>query len=110
MDRCWADLQRDLLASKHGDSTRVGELHQACLLLPAVPAAPVTAPPCLCLSGLSTCMDTLGGDGRHRPVQKAKMEVWLTKSGDFDRIIAAERDADQAAREAAGADADTAAS
>lgn len=34
-------------------------------------------------TGLATCMDTLGGgggDGRQRPIQKAKMEIWLKKS------------------------------
>lgn len=46
---------------------------------------------CACAAGLATCMDTLG-EGRQRPVQKAKMEIWLKKSADFDSIMAAERE------------------
>lgn len=41
-------------------------------------------------------MEVLGED-RQRPVQKAKMEIGLKKSPDFDAIIAAEASNDRAA-------------
>uniref|UniRef100_A0A383WMR3 DNA/RNA-binding protein Alba-like domain-containing protein n=1 Tax=Tetradesmus obliquus TaxID=3088 RepID=A0A383WMR3_TETOB len=41
---------------------------------------------------LSTCMDSLGGEGGRRPVQKAKMEILLKKSDNFDELIAAEKE------------------
>jgi hypothetical protein len=46
-------------------------------------------------------MDSLGGEGGRRPVQKAKMEILLKKSDDFDTLIAAEKD--RQAAEGAGA-------
>jgi hypothetical protein len=48
-------------------------------------------------------MDSLGGEGGRRPVQKAKMEILLKKSDDFDKLIAAEKDR-QAAEGAAAHD------
>ncbi|KAF6251672.1 hypothetical protein COO60DRAFT_1644759 [Scenedesmus sp. NREL 46B-D3] len=51
---------------------------------------------------LSTCMDLLGGEGGRRPVQKAKMEILLKKSDNFDELIAAEKER-QAAEGAAAA-------
>mgnify|MGYP001806871587 CR=1 FL=1 len=52
-------------------------------------------------AGLSTTMEVLGED-RQRPVQKAKMEIVLKKSPDFDSIIAAEADAAAAEKELEG--------
>eukprot|EP00879_Flechtneria_rotunda_P023230 GHRR01024562.1.p2 GENE.GHRR01024562.1~~GHRR01024562.1.p2 ORF type:complete len:100 (+),score=30.81 GHRR01024562.1:447-746(+) len=52
---------------------------------------------------LATCMDTIGGEGGRRSVQKAKMEIFLRKSAQYDQIIAVERDRDLAAAEANGA-------
>jgi hypothetical protein len=46
-------------------------------------------------------MEVLGED-RQRPVQKAKMEIGLKKSPDFDSIIAAEADAAAAEKEQEG--------
>jgi hypothetical protein len=37
-------------------------------------------------------MDSLGGEGGRRPVQKAKMEILLRKSDNFDELIAAEKE------------------
>jgi hypothetical protein len=37
-------------------------------------------------------MDSLGGEGGRRPVQKAKMEILLRKSDNFDALIAAEKE------------------
>ncbi|KAF8068446.1 hypothetical protein HT031_002135 [Scenedesmus sp. PABB004] len=43
-------------------------------------------------AGLATCMDTLGGEGGRRPVQKAKMSIDLKKSDNFEELIAAEKE------------------
>jgi hypothetical protein len=54
------------------------------------------------LAGLATCMDVIGGEGGRRPAQKAKMEIDLRKSENFDAIMAAEKDKEAAAAEANG--------
>jgi hypothetical protein len=38
---------------------------------------------------IATGLDTTEGDGRDRPMQKAKMEIILTKSPQFDALMAA---------------------
>lgn len=50
-------------------------------------------------------MDTIGGEGGRRPVQKAKMVIGLKKSDDFDELIAAEKERERENREAAAAEA-----
>lgn len=42
-----------------------------------------------CGAEITTGMDTTEGEGRDRPMQKAKMEIILTKSPQFDALMAA---------------------
>ena len=37
---------------------------------------------------ITTGLDTQEGEGRDRPMQKAKMEIILTKSPQFDELMA----------------------
>jgi hypothetical protein len=41
------------------------------------------------VAGITTGLDTTEEEGRDRPMQKAKMEIILTKSPQFDELMAA---------------------
>eukprot|EP00877_Chromochloris_zofingiensis_P012288 jgi/Chrzof1/7312/Cz02g19010.t1 len=51
---------------------------------------------------IMTCLDSINDDGRQRSIQKPKMIVELTKSEQFDQIIA-EQEREAAAAKAADA-------
>lgn len=73
-------------------------LEQVCMCHAACEATP-----CVFVSTeIMTCLDSINDDGRQRSIQKPKMIVELTKSEQFDQIIA-EQEREAAAAKAADA-------